>query len=820
MALMIALMISLVIAVGVVSNQMMQSTKLKRQIALSDQLESFGAMELAAWHMHYKQRNDASIVEGAAPVPVENQKTLNLTLVPTQTISTRYQGEPLNVSATRTLDTEGVFVRRPTGDPVLRKFISRAGASFFCGETASVKGKVGGVCLKPVGPPTPTGCTPIPECGIDICTGSLASQTAVGISTPDDFRNMSSGHRYRLTRNLDFGGGSVAIGSLEDVMIDGAGFEIRNVALSSSAPMGHLAMIASLNNAVIKNLKLKNISITAAPGSGVMMGGFAAEATGHICATQITLDNVSIRSSGDGNMSAFVSAGGLFGRIAPQIAREYRTLVNESPRCPPCPGPDPCPCAALPPPYYEPQKVALQDITAKVDIQDLRTRCYTGMAGSRDDERKQSTGGIVGTANSATSFKMARIRVEGTVKGGINVGGVVGRLAPSREDRTLGESQIEDVSLVNLTVEAPKSTCPSGAGTPEAFTHVGGVFGSQGFEGANGAFFTGSLKKVTATNLQVSGKDWVGGVFGGTWGHRYTIDDANIGVSVNATGAWATEGTRAGGIGGGGQVEVINSRAAVQVNGRGMLGGILGFWEAGSWNISTRGSGYWSPTLDNLSTSGNITLQASTRTTSNMVVGTPDIAAAGGIVGEVLSRVSNNTTIKATRLASTVKVFSAIQPVRSAGTDLGGSGRMGGLFGHLWVSGGRFNLENSFAAGDIDGTSEIGGLIGRLLNHSMWFTSINSFYSGKVTPNFSNTPARHGIGTLVGQVTGYPAANTFTSNYYDSQKNSAILPMQEFNQNFGSGVTTNQLKNRNTFVSWDFSAIWQPPTTSTPPTLR
>ena len=113
-------------------------------------------------------------------------------------------------------------------------------------------------------------------------------------------------------------------------------------------------------------------------------------------------------------------------------------------------------------------------------------------------------------------------------------------------------------------------------------------------------------------------------------------------------------------------------------------------------------------------------------------------------------------------------------------------------------------ISNSFSIGDISVTgkaSKVGGLVG-LTEGDI----INSYSTGNI--NITGTK------TEIGGLIGYLGLNTVTSSYWDTQNSGLIISAG------GVGKTTTQMKQQSTFVSWDFTEIWNITESTTYPFLR
>ncbi|MCB0340617.1 MAG: hypothetical protein KDD59_00140 [Bdellovibrionales bacterium] len=135
--------------------------------------------------------------------------------------------------------------------------------------------------------------------------------------------------------------------------------------------------------------------------------------------------------------------------------------------------------------------------------------------------------------------------------------------------------------------------------------------------------------------------------------------------------------------------------------------------------------------------------------------------------------------------------------------------KAGGLIGT--TSGAGLNIENSYASGDVTSDDYAGGLIGSVqatLNLS------NNLALGIVT-GMGNKGGL--IGTTNGQTISYH------QNYWNKESNPSLLDTSEGDTGDTSyvfGTNQTDLRQKNTFIDWDFINIWQIVDGITYPTLR
>jgi hypothetical protein len=147
----------------------------------------------------------------------------------------------------------------------------------------------------------------------------------------------------------------------------------------------------------------------------------------------------------------------------------------------------------------------------------------------------------------------------------------------------------------------------------------------------------------------------------------------------------------------------------------------------------------------------------------------------------------------------------------------------GGLVGNNYNS----TIENSYASGSAEGSEQIGGLAGYNYHNS---TIINSYASGSVSGNNRlgglvgvNKDSLVENSYAIGNVEGTDRAgglvglneNSVASNSYYNKETSG-----QTTSNGGTGKTTAQMKQEDSYQNWNFDTIWQIDEGITYPTLR
>jgi len=279
----------------------------------------------------------------------------------------------------------------------------------------------------------------------------------------------------------------------------------------------------------------------------------------------------------------------------------------------------------------------------------------------------------------------------------------------------------------------------------------------EDYVGLFGILF-GEVHNTGLKNVEIYGNNYIGGLVGENFG---SIDDSYSMGSVTSTGDFG------GGLVGSNGGILNNCYFAGSVSGGGgisyynPIGGLVG----SNWGMINRC--YALGTISGITgVGGLIGVNGNTVTecySSGSVVGTKN--SIGGLVG-------NN--------------FGNIISGCYSMSSVSGRDNVGGLVGDNYG----IIVENSFAMGSVNGTgSKIGGLIGYLNGGNL----INTFSKGSVGGTGSNK------GGLIGYESNMP---TVISSYWDTQTSGMDTSAA------GTGKTTSEMKQKATFVNWDFVNIW------------
>lgn len=265
------------------------------------------------------------------------------------------------------------------------------------------------------------------------------------------------------------------------------------------------------------------------------------------------------------------------------------------------------------------------------------------------------------------------------------------------------------------------------------------------------------IKSITFQNAIVKGENNVG-VVAAIINNRISIENTNV------------SGTVSGREGVGGLVgvailsKVKESGSSVTVNGENTVGGLVG-----ENNQSTMELSY---------ATGNVT-----------GIG----ESVGGLVGSVLS-----AGVKKSYAAGNVsggvnvgglvgKVYSSsVETSYATGSVKATGDSTGGLVGSLSVG----SVKNTYATGSVESSGDLtGGLVGLLEDGQ----ANTSYAVGKVTGN----------GAWIGGLVGRRLSASANYSYYDKETSTK--------NDTGKGIplTTEQMKIKTNYASWDFSTIWE-----------
>jgi len=353
------------------------------------------------------------------------------------------------------------------------------------------------------------------------------------------------------------------------------------------------------------------------------------------------------------------------------------------------------------------------------------------------------------------------------------------------------------------------------------------------------------LRGLTLKHMDVSGVSNVGGLVGRNEGYVYDSSvSGSLSVSFeNAGGMIGYSYTRNNLL----DPKIYNNTSSVSVTGRRRIGGLIGCaygtivscssdgkiegngqYIGGlvGWNYGSIADSYSSSNVVNAAwgshTGGLLGAHDAGAVTGSYSTGSVSGGKyTGGLIGSIyggfhlsLSRCHASGDIKGANGTGGligVNIFD-IHQCFSTG-DVNGEDDTGGLIGYL-VDG---DITESYSESNVAGLINTGGLIGRAINSPIINNTysrgniigtekvgglIGSIFSNKIYNNYSTgaVTGTLGVGGLVGQLNSTYFGET--SSYYDADTSSKTVSA------FGLPKTTAEMKNRTTFVGWDFDTVW------------
>jgi len=253
------------------------------------------------------------------------------------------------------------------------------------------------------------------------------------------------------------------------------------------------------------------------------------------------------------------------------------------------------------------------------------------------------------------------------------------------------------------------------------------------------------------TNCYATGNVFGNELVGGLAGSAYTITNSYATGNVLKEDRWAVR--LAGGLAGSANT-ITNSYATGNVSGKNHVGGLAGV--AG--------------TITNSYATGNVSGENSV----------------GGLAGGARTITNSYAT-----------------------GNVSGENYVGGLAGIDFVGFGGggtiFTITNSYATGNVSGENYVGGLAGT--NITWFLETIVTITNSYATGNVSGENYVGGLlGTNLAGLVGIFGATIFTitNSYYNNSTIGAI----NYTNNIGTPKTTEEMKQRVTYVDWDFTNIW------------
>lgn len=360
--------------------------------------------------------------------------------------------------------------------------------------------------------------------------------------------------------------------------------------------------------------------------------------------------------------------------------------------------------------------------------------------------------------------------------------GFIGDASTSCTIKNLGleNVNINGANVVGSVVGRMTSGVVAGCyatGNVSGTTNVGGLVGWQQL---------GATTDSHASGI-VNGRKGVGGLVG--------VQTSGTITNCYATGSTSGDEYIAGLVGGQeGDCAIVKCYATGNVRGEKFLGGLVGQQMMAATMTDSHATGNVSGEEH---VGGLVGLQGGTIkncfATGN-VNSTADNAFAGGLIGLQ----SDDSTVAGSYATGSVK----------------GKQAVGGLIG---MQRDRVTVESCYASGSVDGYQCIGGLVGlqgngcKVMNcYATGSTSGDEGVGGLVGSTFGSITGCYAVGkitsagTYFGGITGLSGeGSTVTNSYFDKDTTKNTIAEN------GTPKTTSEMKQRVTFVGWDFEKVWK-----------
>ncbi|OQX97143.1 MAG: hypothetical protein B6I24_09795 [Bacteroidetes bacterium 4572_128] len=294
------------------------------------------------------------------------------------------------------------------------------------------------------------------------------------------------------------------------------------------------------------------------------------------------------------------------------------------------------------------------------------------------------------------------------------------------------------------------------AGNITGKDHVGGLIGTNNGDIIN-SYSTASVGDGD------NNSSYVGGLVGSNYTYGEISNSYSIGNVIGES--------RVGGLSGNNHGKISNSYSTGNVNANGeSIAGLVG-------------KNSYSGEISNSYSTGNVT------STGNYI---------GGLVGRNPGAINNSYSTGSVTgysfvggLVGNNEDYGTISNTYSTGNVTNTGNYIGGLVG---VNQDEGKISNTYSTGNVTGKNFVGGLVGENKEET---EIINSYSTGNVTA----TGYGYDIGGLVGKLDGVDAV--ITNSYWDIETSG-----QENSNGGGIGKTTAEMKNMSTYVDWDFEEVW------------
>ncbi|WP_336954668.1 two-partner secretion domain-containing protein [Acinetobacter sp. AS167] len=391
-----------------------------------------------------------------------------------------------------------------------------------------------------------------------------------------------------------------------------------------------------------------------------------------------------------------------------------------------------------------------------------------------------------------------------TQKYSMNAAGMFGNATNTLRDIGLVEAKIAGLSLVgSLVAYMPKGTVKNAYASNVDVVgedYVGGLIGQVGNEKSKSLILSSY-----ATGI-VNGISNTGGLIG--YAENLMIKDSHSNIVINSMQSLQNITVGIGGlVGGVTDGSISNSYANGNVTGGSTIGGLVGsFWLKNTDSHRIENS-YATGQVLAEDTAGGLIGSASTYyfnktnltidnsyATGNVVTNSLTYGGTGGLIGIV---------------SSSPEMMINISNSYATGNVSSNSYRAGGLVGSLWGA-----VSNSYATGQVKGNQDVGGLIGAnyqgIVKNSFSTSSVDGNVSigGLIGSNTGVIETSYSTGIVVGVAhTGgliggeYYTGGTVLDSFWNIETSGQTQSAG------GEGKTTAELRKIMTFTGWDIADV-------------
>ena len=411
---------------------------------------------------------------------------------------------------------------------------------------------------------------------------------------------------------------------------------------------------------------------------------------------------------------------------------------------------------------------------------------------SAEDSGSNGVGGLLGYGK---NIKIRNSSVDGKISGSYSVGGLVGNA--------------ENISISDSFTKGEIKT---------KFDYGGGIAGDLQNATINNSYSSANaVGNSNVTNSYATGNVSGGNSIGGLVGYSDTTIISNSYATGNVSG-----GDSVGGLIGYSNTTIIsNSYATGDVSGEDNVGGLVGYSDVYSCDVDFCMSG----SVSNSYATGNVS-------------GVENVGGLLGYSNSVSNSYATGNVSGENYIGGLVGYSNSVSNSYATG-DVSGVENVGGLLGYS------NSVSNSYATGNVSGERSVGGLVGCLdgdrfydiriedsyatgtlthkdngsINSTVFFGGLagvfldrgsirNSYFSGSL--NVDDIDNVNGVGSIVGGTKRHtmPGDVHLINVYFDNDKSNirAVGSIYSYGDN---GLTTVQMKDKNSFKDFDFENVWE-----------